>query len=221
MGDHLAPALLGVLALFLVSAGIEDARTREIANWKTAAIALLAPAWWWAVGIDPWPGVAIQLGAAAVVFAAFVGAFALGQMGGGDVKLIGALALWLPFQPLVSTLVWMTLIGGALTAVMIADGWVRARAAPPRPRAGGLVAAALLVTAIAVMALPGSGAWLLARPVLWLLALAATLCGVAAILIGGIRAAKRRGIAPETPYGVAIAVAALLAMREPIINQFS
>ena len=80
------PAMLGGL---LLSAGIEDARTREIANAKNAAIALLAPLWWIAIGLDPWPGMAIQLGVATLAFAFFLGARALGQMGGGDVKMIG------------------------------------------------------------------------------------------------------------------------------------
>ena len=114
-------ALPVLLALLLVSAGIEDARRREIANWKNAAVALLAPAWWWASGWPLWPDIAAQLLLAAVVFALFVGAFAFGWMGGGDVKLIGALALWLPLQPLVWMLIVMSLGGGALTLVMLAE----------------------------------------------------------------------------------------------------
>ncbi|RYD45937.1 MAG: peptidase, partial [Sphingomonadales bacterium] len=34
MGDLFAPFLLIALAILLVAAGIEDARKREIANWK-------------------------------------------------------------------------------------------------------------------------------------------------------------------------------------------
>jgi hypothetical protein len=86
--------LLGALALRLVSAGVEDLRTREIANWKNAAIALLAPLWWWANGLALWPDLALQIGLALVVFGLFCIAFARGWMGGGDVKMIGALALW-------------------------------------------------------------------------------------------------------------------------------
>jgi prepilin peptidase CpaA len=110
----------GALALLLVSAGIQDARSREIANWKNAAIALLAPLWWWANGLALWPDVAIQLGVAALVFAFFVGAFAIGQMGGGDVKMIGALAV-AAGAAAVWMLVLMSLLGGALTLIMVAD----------------------------------------------------------------------------------------------------
>lgn len=115
--------LLVLCGLLLVSAGIEDVRKREIANWKNATIALLAPAWWWSIGVSLWPGVAIQLALAAIVFTIFVGAFALGQMGGGDVKLIGAVALWLPFQPLAWMLIVMSLLGGALTVLLVIERW--------------------------------------------------------------------------------------------------
>src|SRR4051812_31814918 len=125
MGDVFLTFLLSALGLLLVSAGIEDARTRNIANWKNAVIALLAPAWWWANGLALWPDVAIQLGVALLVFGFFVGAYAIGQMGGGDVKLLGALALWLPVQPLLGMLVLMSLVGGALTIVMVAEHWTR------------------------------------------------------------------------------------------------
>ena len=118
-------ALLVALVLLLVSAGIEDARTREIANWKNAAIALLAPLWWVTSGLAPWPDMAIQFGMALIVFALFCVAFHFGQMGGGDVKLIGALALWLPLTPLLQMLLVMSLAGGVLTLVMLADHRIR------------------------------------------------------------------------------------------------
>ncbi len=118
-------ALPAALLLLLLSAGIQDVRTREIANWKNAAIALLAPLWWVAIGLPPWPGMAIQLGLALAVFTVFCGAFCLGQMGGGDVKLIGALALWLPLTPLMQMLLVMSLAGGALTVLMLADHKIR------------------------------------------------------------------------------------------------
>jgi len=117
--------MLGALALLLVSAGIEDVRTREIANWKNATIALLAPLWWWLNGLSPWPDLAIQLGVAIVVFAFFLAMFQVGGMGGGAVKMIGALALWFPFQALLWMLIVMSLIGGALTVLLLIERAVR------------------------------------------------------------------------------------------------
>lgn len=157
MGWGILPlALLGALVLLLVSAGLEDVRVREIANWKNAAIALLAPLWWWATGGAPWPDMAMQIGLASTVFAVFALVFSAGWMGGGDVKLIGALALWFPLQPLLWMLAAMSLAGGAITLALAIEHRLRRR--------------------------PG---------------------------------------ALEVPYGVAIAVAALLALREPILNQFN
>ncbi|KQM27866.1 MULTISPECIES: A24 family peptidase [unclassified Sphingomonas] len=124
MGDIVVPWLALALLLLLVIAGIEDARTREIANWKNAAIALLALPWWWANGLSG-IDIAWQVGVAGIVFALFLAAFAAGQMGGGDVKMIAALALWLPPGAVLSMLVVMSLLGGVLTLLFLADRWRR------------------------------------------------------------------------------------------------
>ena len=153
-GAYLNLALLSALVLLLVSAGIQDARTREIANWKNAAIALLAPIWWWSHGLA-WHDIAQLAGIAAAVFAFFCVAFYFSWMGGGDVKMIGALALWLPLAGLVWMLIVMSLVGGGLTAVVLLEHRLR-----------------------------------------------------------------RRTTQIEIPYGVAIAIAALFAFREPLFNHF-
>jgi prepilin peptidase CpaA len=127
MGAIFQAILLGALALLLVSAGVEDVRFRTIANAKNAAIALGAPVWWWATGIALWPDIAIQIGCAGIVFALFIVVFAMNMMGGGDVKLIGALALWLPLAPLLRMLILMSLLGGALTLLMLLHNRLRRR----------------------------------------------------------------------------------------------
>jgi len=220
MGNVYASFLLGALALLLVWAGIEDARTREIANWKNALIACLAPVWWVANGLPVWPDMAIQLGVALIVFAVFAGCFAIGQMGGGDVKLIGALALWLPLQPLVAMMMTMALIGGGLTLLMVADQWVRRGHGVPRPKKGALAVLLALIVFGAALARPGTLVWLRSDPMLWLLTVMVLLCGVSLLLLLALGSARRRGILPEVPYGVAIAIAGLLVLREPILNQF-
>jgi prepilin peptidase CpaA len=152
-------ALALLLGATLLAAGVEDARFRNIANHKTLLIALLAPLWWWANSATLWPGVATQIGIAVVTFAVFAAAFHIGAMGGGDVKLITALSLWLPPGVFVGMLVAMSLIGGAVTLVMMIEH---------RMKRGG---------------------------------------------------PENRGQI-EVPYGVAIAAAGLLALHEPILNQF-
>jgi len=142
----LSATVLVSLVCLLLSAAVEDAQVREIANWKNAVIALLAPLWWWASGLSPWPDMAIQLGFAIVVFAGFVAAFHFGWMGGGDVKMIGALSLWLPLQSLLWMLVVMSLLGGVLTILLLIDRAVRPRTTPIEVPYGVAIAiAALLV----------------------------------------------------------------------------
>ena len=145
MAHLLIPCLAAALLLLLLLAGIEDARTREIANGKNLAIALLAPAWWWALGLTPWD-MGVQALVALIVFALFVGAFALGQMGGGDVKMIGALALWLPPGAVLTMLLVMSILGGVLTVVFLIDRWRRRQAAVPEIPYGVAIAIAGMLT---------------------------------------------------------------------------
>lgn len=119
MGPGLATLLLAALALLLLAACWFDLRTRTIPNELNFAAALLAIPFWWASGLSLWPDAALQVSVAAGVFGLFALAFALGAMGGGDVKLIGALALWLPWQAVLLVLVIMSIAGGALTLAML------------------------------------------------------------------------------------------------------
>ena len=111
--------LLGTLAILLVIAAVIDVRRFTISNRLNLTVALLAPLYWWSVGLPLWPGAAIQIGLAVAVFGLFSIAFFLGMMGGGDVKLAAALALW--FSPLATArfLVFMSIAGGVLTLVVL------------------------------------------------------------------------------------------------------
>jgi prepilin peptidase CpaA len=110
--------LLGLLALLLVAACWFDIKDRTIPNGLNLAIALLAPLFWWSIGLAFWPDAAIQVGVAAAVFGLFAVAFAMGAMGGGDVKLIAAVALWLPFQAVILLIFIMSIAGGVLTLAL-------------------------------------------------------------------------------------------------------
>lgn len=117
-GNTIIYGLVGSLAIALLVAAFTDIRRRQIDNWLNAAIALTAPLFWWAIGLSWWPGVAIQLGVATVTFLVLAGLFALRMMGGGDVKLLTALALWLPVGQFLHLLVYMALLGGVLTIAL-------------------------------------------------------------------------------------------------------
>ena len=146
--------LVMVLGALLLAAGIEDARTREIANAKNAAIALLAPLWWWALGLG-WTDVGVQLLVAAIVFGVFVGAFAAGWMGGGDVKMIAAISLWLPLGSLVDMLMVMAVLGGAITVLMMIDQRRRRAFGTIEVPYGVAIAAAALLVLPAILPIDG------------------------------------------------------------------
>ena len=117
MSEYLQYALLVGLAIALVTAAITDLRSRHIANWLTGAVALGAPLFWWASGLSLWPDIALQLAVAVAAFAILAALFAIRAMGGGDVKLLTALALWIAPLQFGQLIVLMALLGGVLTLV--------------------------------------------------------------------------------------------------------
>jgi prepilin peptidase CpaA len=123
--------LLGVLALLLVYAAAVDVRTFTISNRLTLGVAALAPLYWWSASLPLWSEVAVQVAVAGGVFALLAAAFYAGMMGGGDVKLAAALALWFSPASTLEFLVIMSIAGGALTLLLLAAHRLRGR--PGRP----------------------------------------------------------------------------------------
>ena len=117
LDDPFKYGLLAALAIALLVAAFTDLRSRQIANWLTGAVALGAPLFWWASGLTLWPEIALQLGVALATFAVLAALFALRAMGGGDVKLLTALALWIEPALFLKLIVIMALLGGVLTLV--------------------------------------------------------------------------------------------------------
>jgi prepilin peptidase CpaA len=132
--------LLGILAITLVFAAVVDVKTFTISNRLNAFIALLAPLFWWSTGLDLWPDAAIQMGVAVIVFALLAAAFYAGMMGGGDVKLAAALALW--FSPIstMKFLILMSIAGGVLTLVVVAIHRARKKEGKPQVPYGVAIA---------------------------------------------------------------------------------
>ena len=127
MDDPFKYGLLAALAIALLTAAFTDLRSRQIGNWLNGAIALGAPLFWWASGLSLWPEVAAQLAVALAAFVVLAGLFALRAMGGGDVKLLTALALWIEPAWFLKLVVLMALLGGVLTIVFAAWHIVRGR----------------------------------------------------------------------------------------------
>ncbi|OYX96327.1 MAG: peptidase [Novosphingobium sp. 17-62-19] len=150
-GNFIVYGLVGALAIALLVAAFTDIRRRQIDNWLTAAIALSAPAYWWAAGLSLWPDVAMMVGVALLAFVVLAGLFALKLMGGGDVKLLAALALWLAPMSFVKLLVIMSLIGGVLTILMAMWHFMMTRRRDAKIPYGVAIAAAGLITLAPVL----------------------------------------------------------------------
>ncbi|AJA08804.1 peptidase A24A, prepilin type IV [Sphingopyxis fribergensis] len=134
--------LMAVLGLMMIAAAISDLRSRTISNELNAAIALLAIPFWIATGLALWPDVPVQFGAAFGVFLIFAGLFAVGGMGGGDVKMIGAVMLWIPVPLFLPMLTVMAIAGGILSAVMLIHMKLRPSDKPVEVPYGVAIAAA-------------------------------------------------------------------------------
>jgi prepilin peptidase CpaA len=123
--------LLILLGALLLVAAVIDVRTFTISNRLNLTVALLAPVYWLSIALPLWPDAAIQLGAGVGVFTLLAIAFYAGVMGGGDVKLAAALALWFsPFSTL-KFLVFMSLAGGVLTLAYLAYHRLKRREGKP------------------------------------------------------------------------------------------
>ena len=134
--------LMAILGLLMIAAAISDLRSRSISDELNAAIALLAIPFWIASGLALWPDMPVQLGAAFAVFLVFAGLFAIGAMGGGDVKMIGAVMLWIPLPLFLPMLTVMAVGGGILSAVMLIHMKIRRSETPVEVPYGVAIAAA-------------------------------------------------------------------------------
>jgi prepilin peptidase CpaA len=61
----------------------------------------------------------MHLGAGATVLVVAFGCFAMGWVGGGDAKVAAGVALWFGFDHLLNYLLYASLLGGALTLLLL------------------------------------------------------------------------------------------------------
>ncbi len=115
-------------------AGAMDLFTMKIPNRISIALVLsflvVAPL----AGLGLWD-IALHFGAALVVLTITFGMFLAGWFGGGDAKLLAAIALWLGVDLLPEYLIAVALVGGALTIIfttfrsaplplsVVSEGW--------------------------------------------------------------------------------------------------
>lgn len=108
-----------LLALYVVIAGaaLQDVAALRISNIFPAALILLFGLWLTANGISPglWQNGLLFL----LVLAIGIGLFAARWLGGGDVKLLAAAALWFDLHAGLALLVYMSLCGGLLSLILV------------------------------------------------------------------------------------------------------
>lgn len=114
------PVLLALIIGFAAAvmwAAWQDAWARRIPNAACGTIAALAPGMWLLSGLPgPWWAVALLV---VGVFGVGSGLFAVGALGGGDVKLATAIALWAGTAHGLEYLLVTAVAGGVLAIVYI------------------------------------------------------------------------------------------------------
>jgi prepilin peptidase CpaA len=110
--------LFAIFPLAIAWAAISDLTTMTIPNKISLVLVIaflaLAPA----TGMG-WQDIGLHLAAAAIVLAVSFTFFACGWIGGGDAKFCAAVALWIGWGSLLEYLVMATLLGGALTLIIL------------------------------------------------------------------------------------------------------
>lgn len=221
-GGYFSYALLAALATALLVAAFTDSKRREIDNSLNAAIAVAAPLWWLAAQYT-WADIGFQLGLAVATFVVTALLFAVRQMGGGDVKLLTALALWFSASSFLQVIVMMALIGGGASVAMAFFNMRHVQGEVLRDVLAGLAAALWIAFACAAVYslmtghAPGGPGLIetlqTMMPPPWMVAL--SIAAALAILAFGLAHMLRRQKSRlPIPYGVAISLAGLWVLGE-------
>ena len=104
-------------AVFALTAGITDLRSRRIPNWLTySAIPCAIALHWLASG---WPGARLSLIGTAVGLGILLPFVLLRSLGGGDWKLVGGLGAFFGTQRLMLVLILTLMINGVIALGMV------------------------------------------------------------------------------------------------------
>lgn len=114
-------ALIVGFSALVVGAGVSDLRQYLIPNWISAAIAILWCIWALVVPGDPIASLIVGAG----VFALGTVLFAFRFVGGGDVKLLAAVALWAGYPGILTLIFQIAIAGGVLSLFWVLSGRLR------------------------------------------------------------------------------------------------
>jgi len=108
---------MSLLALSLLSAAVSDVRRYMIPNWLVAGVVATFATNLFAEPLNP-SDIALHLAAGVIILILGFFLFAKGLFGGGDAKLLAAMALWTGFSDLPRFLA-VTTIAGAVLAIAV------------------------------------------------------------------------------------------------------
>jgi prepilin peptidase CpaA len=149
---------LGFPALLLYAAW-HDVSTMTIPNWVSIGLGVLFVPAAFAVGLSP-SEVGLHLAFGAGVLLVCAALFYIGVFGGGDAKVISAVALWTGLAGVSAFILWMAVAGGLLAGALIILRRMKLSSAKPwaarllSPQEGAPYAVA--IAAGAFLALPAS-----------------------------------------------------------------
>ena len=213
--------LLAGLAIALLWVIVTDLKSRTISNHLTLTVAAGAPLYWLAIGLPLWPGQTLVCASCTVmlVFAICCALFAMRQMGGGDVKLLTALALWVPPSQFTMLVVAMAMLGWVLT--MAVGAWRVAHSTTVQTHPArdtifliiGTIIAALFASAVLGgprLPLPAAlTSTSLDSPAAIVALALAPIAVLLLVTLGSIRIIRRHERDLWVPYGPAISLAGL------------
>ncbi len=135
--DLIKTSLLSLFSILLLAAAFKDLVSYTIPNWVSVALALaFVPAALIAGASIASIGASLGIGLALLLIG--LALFAVGWLGGGDVKLLAAASPWIGLAALPRFLVFTGLAGGVLALVLLAarSPWLRrlVAAGPPWAR---------------------------------------------------------------------------------------
>ncbi len=111
-------ACLAVFVGLVLFAALSDIATMEIPNWVSIAVAALFPLAAFLAHLTPLQ-IGLHVGVGVLAFLVGFGLFALGILGGGDVKVIAAASVWTGVAALSPFALATTIAGGVLAFAMI------------------------------------------------------------------------------------------------------
>lgn len=120
---------LFIFAALMIWASVSDIRRYILSNKLCLSVALLYPVFIFALYLNntppTWEYIAYSIGIAIIIFTILLILFSFNLIGGGDVKLIPAVALWAGPSLTIKFLLITTICGGIVSLAIIGYRYVR------------------------------------------------------------------------------------------------